>query len=139
MDISEMDYTIYPYTVGREDCKVLPRSFETLADAEAYLAEQDKGALERGEFYIDGPEQDNATSNRTAGSVCVNPIVAGPTPADPAEPNSECTPIESQTTRGAWTREIEELCRALDSQERAHRPSTDVLNASNKRPHRGRQ
>ena len=60
MGINEIDHTICPYTVGREDCKVLPRSFETLAEAEAYLAEQDKGALERGEFYLDGPEQDKA-------------------------------------------------------------------------------
>ena len=45
MGINEIDHTICPYTVGREDCKVLPRSFETLAEAEAYLAEQDKGAL----------------------------------------------------------------------------------------------
>ena len=58
MGINEIDHTIHPYTVGREDCKVLPRSFKTLAEAEAYLAEQDKGALERGEFYLDGPEQD---------------------------------------------------------------------------------
>jgi hypothetical protein len=57
MGIDEIDHTIHPYTVGREDCKVLPRSFKTLAEAEAYLAEQDKGALERGEFYLDGPEQ----------------------------------------------------------------------------------
>ena len=42
MGINEIDHTIYPYTVGREDCKVLPRSFKTLADAKAYLAEQDK-------------------------------------------------------------------------------------------------
>ena len=56
MGINEIDYTICPYTVGREDCKVLPRSFKTLAEAEAYVAEQDKGALERNEFYLDGPE-----------------------------------------------------------------------------------
>ena len=60
MGMNEIDHTIYPYTVGREDCKVLPRSFRTLAEAEAYLAEQDKSALERGEFYLDGPEQDKA-------------------------------------------------------------------------------
>ncbi len=57
MGINEMDQTIHPYTVGREDCKVLPRSFKTLAEAEAYLTQQDKGALERGEFYLDGPEE----------------------------------------------------------------------------------
>ncbi len=56
MGINEIDHTIYPYTVGRDDCRVLPRSFKTLADAEAYLAEQDGGALERSEFYLDGPE-----------------------------------------------------------------------------------
>ncbi|HVS56410.1 MAG TPA: hypothetical protein VHJ55_09155 [Casimicrobiaceae bacterium] len=56
MGINEIDHTIYPYTVGRDDCRVLPRSFKTLADAEEYLAEQDEGALERGEFYLDGPE-----------------------------------------------------------------------------------
>ena len=60
MGINEIDHTVHPYTVGREDCKVFPRSFKTLAEAEAYLAEQDKGALERGEFYLDGPEQDKA-------------------------------------------------------------------------------
>jgi hypothetical protein len=55
MGINEIDHTIYPYTVGREDCRVLPRSFKTLAEAEAYLAEQDEGA-QRGKFYLDGPE-----------------------------------------------------------------------------------
>ena len=47
MGINEIDYTIHPYTVGREDCKVLPRSFKTLAEAEAYLAQQDKAASAR--------------------------------------------------------------------------------------------
>ena len=56
MGINEIDHTVHPYTVGREDCKVFPRSFKTLAEGEAYLAEQDKGALERGEFYLDGPD-----------------------------------------------------------------------------------
>jgi hypothetical protein len=64
MGINEIDYTIHPYMVGREDCTVLPRSFKTLAEAKAYLVEQDKGALERGEFYLDGPEQDEAASAR---------------------------------------------------------------------------
>jgi len=54
----------------------------------------------------------------------VNPktIVAAAPVAKLAEVDSECTPIpiESQVTRGAWTREIEELCRALDAQQRAH-------------------
>jgi hypothetical protein len=63
MGINEIDHTIYPYTVGREDCRVLPRSFKTLADAEAYLAEQDEGALERGEFYLDGPEPNKFSEN----------------------------------------------------------------------------
>jgi hypothetical protein len=67
MGINEIDYTIYPYTVGREDCKVLPRSFKTLADAEAYLAEQDEGAQERGEFYLDGPENWVNPSQELAG------------------------------------------------------------------------
>ncbi len=66
MGINEIDYTIHPYTVGREDCKVLPRSFKTLAEAETYLAEQDTGALERGEFYLDGPEQDEAAFARAS-------------------------------------------------------------------------
>ena len=73
MGINEIDHTIYPYTVGREDCKVLPRSFKTLADAKAYLAEQDKGALARGEFYLDGPEQDKAAFDADAGAVEVTP------------------------------------------------------------------
>ena len=67
MGINEIDHTIYPYTVGREDCKILPRSFKTLAEAEAYLAEQDKSAL--GEFYLDGPEQDKVAFDRTVGGV----------------------------------------------------------------------
>ena len=116
MGVNELDDTICLYTVGREDCKVLPRSFKTLAEAEAYLAKQENGALERGEFYLDGPEQDNAASNCIAGGVCVNPIAAVPTAADSVEVDSECTPIESQTTRGAWTRQIGELCRALEGE-----------------------
>ena len=68
MGINEMDHTICPYTVGRDDCKVLPRSFKTLAEAEAYLAEQEKDALDRGKFYLDGPEQNNAAFNRTHGA-----------------------------------------------------------------------
>jgi hypothetical protein len=65
MGINEMDHTICPYTVGRDDCKVLPRSFKTLAEAEAYLAEQDKDARERGKFYLDGPDESKAAFNRT--------------------------------------------------------------------------
>ena len=117
MGINEIEHTIYPYTVGREDCKDLPRSFETLAEAEAYLAEQDKGALERGEFYLDGPEKDKVAFD--AGHLSMNPktTVSAPAAAEPAEVDSECTPIpiESQVTRGAWTRDIEELCRALEA------------------------
>src|SRR5215472_13212897 len=116
MGINELDDTICLYTVGRDDCKVLPRSFKTLAEAEAYLAKQDKGALERGEFYLDGPEQDSAISNAIAGGVCMNPSAAVPTATDPVEVDSECMPIKSPTTRGAWTRQIEELCRVLEAQ-----------------------
>jgi hypothetical protein len=118
MGINEIDYTIYPYTVGREDCKVLPRSFETLAEAEAYLAEQDKGALERGEFYLDGPEENKAAFD--AGHLSMSPktTVPAPTAAQPAKVDSECspTPIESRVVRGVWTRDIEALCRALEAQ-----------------------
>jgi len=61
MGINEIDQTICPYTVGREDCRVLPRSFKTLVDAKAYLAKQDPRALERGEYYLDGPELDGCS------------------------------------------------------------------------------
>jgi hypothetical protein len=124
MSINEIDHTIDPYTVGREDCKVLPRSFKTLAEAEAYLAGQDKAALEHGEFYLDGPEQDNAASNFCE-TLIVNPKTIVAAAADPAEVDSECTPIpiKSQVTHGAWAREIEELCRALEAQQTAHCPS----------------
>ena len=62
MGINEIDHTtVYPYTVGREDCKALPRSFKTLADAQAYLARQGETAGERDEFYIDGPELEPAS------------------------------------------------------------------------------
>ena len=93
MGINEIDHTIYPYTVGREDCKVLPRSFETLAEAEAYLAEQDTRALERGQFYLDGPEQDTAAFD--AGHLSMNPkaTVYAPAAVVPAEVDFECTPI----------------------------------------------
>ena len=64
------------------------------------------------------------------GTLIVNtkPIVAAPAAAELAEVDSECTPIpiESQVTRGAWTREIEELCRALEAQQRAHFPRIDA-------------
>ena len=60
----------------------------------------------------------------------VNPktIVAAPAAAELAEVDSECTPIpiESKVTRGAWTREIEELCRALEAQQKAHLPRIDA-------------
>jgi hypothetical protein len=71
MGLNEIDHTIYPYMVGREDCKALPRSFKTLAEAEAYLAAQDKVALERGEFYLDGPEQDRLAFDHPARAVCI--------------------------------------------------------------------
>jgi hypothetical protein len=55
-------------------------------------------------------------------------MVAASAAAELAEVDSECTPIpiESQVTRGAWTREIEELCRALEAQQRAHFPKIDA-------------
>jgi len=60
----------------------------------------------------------------------VNPkiIVAAPAATELAEVDSECAPIpiESQVTRGAWTREIEELCRALEAQQKAHFSSIDA-------------
>jgi hypothetical protein len=117
MGIDEIDLTIYPYTVGREDCRVLPRSFKTLAEAKAYLAKQDKHAVKHGEFYLDGPEQDNAASN-ACGSLASDPEVM--VPASPVtergEPDSGCTPmpIQPQATPGGWKREIEELCRVLE-------------------------
>ena len=64
------------------------------------------------------------------GTLIVNPktIVAAPAAAELAEVDSQCTPIpiEAPVTRGAWTREIEELCRALEAQQRAHFPSIDA-------------
>src|SRR5205085_1718624 len=63
------------------------------------------------------------------GTLMVNPktTVAAPAAAELAGVDSECTPmpIESQMTRGAWTREIDELCRALEAQRRTHFPSTE--------------
>lgn len=119
MGIDEIDLTIYPYTVGREDCRILPRSFKTLAEAEAYLAAQDSGALEHGEFYLDGPEQDSTPSN-SLGKPIANPktIVAAPAATDPAQVDSERTriPIKSKRTHGTWTRDVEELCRALEEE-----------------------
>ena len=129
MGINEIDLTIYPYTVGREDCRVLPRSFKTLAEAEAYLAEQDKGALQHGEFYLDGPEQYNTPPNSretpiakpktlVAVSVAADLGVAAPAAAAPSEVDSERTriPIRSKRTHGTWTRDVEELCRALEEE-----------------------
>ena len=64
------------------------------------------------------------------GTLIVNPktIVAAPAAVELAEVDSECTPMpmESQVTRGAWTREIEELCRALEAKQREHYPSIDA-------------
>lgn len=119
MGTDEMNLTVYPYTVGRADCRVLPRSFKTLAEAKAYLAKQDKAALQHGEFYLDGPDQDNTVSNFCAApTASPKPIVTPPTAAESAQViDSKCTgtPPRSQGTRGAWTRAIEELCRALEA------------------------
>ena len=66
----------------------------------------------------------------SCGTLIVDPktIVAAPAAAELAEVDSERTPIPiaSQVTRGAWTREIEELCRALEAQQRAHFPRIDA-------------
>ena len=92
---------------------------KTLAEAEAYLAEQDKGALERDEFYLDGPEEDKAPFD--AGGLSMNPktVVAAPTAAELAKVDSKCSPIplKSPAVRGVWTRDIEALCRALEAQQ----------------------
>jgi hypothetical protein len=63
------------------------------AEAEAYLAEQDKGALERGEFYLDGPEEDKAAFD--TGQLSMNPqtSAAAPTATELARVDSECSPI----------------------------------------------
>ena len=55
-------------------------------------------------------------------------IVAAPTDAELAKVDSECSPvpIESPVAHGAWTRDIEALCRALAAQQRAHFPSLDA-------------
>jgi hypothetical protein len=57
----------------------------------------------------------------------VNPKTTVAAAAELAEVDSECTPIpiQSQVTHGAWTREIEELCRALEAQ-RAHLPRIEA-------------
>ena len=64
------------------------------------------------------------------GALIVNPktVVAAPAAVELAEVDSKCTPtpVESQVTRGAWTREIEELCRALEAQQRARFPRIDA-------------
>ena len=117
MGIDEIDLVIYPYTVGREDCRALPRSFKTLAEAEAYLAEQDKGAPQHGEFYLDGPEQDS-TPSTSPGTPLTNhkTIVAAPAAAtDPnkVHPKRTRIPIRPKPRRDTWTREVEELCRSL--------------------------
>jgi len=60
----------------------------------------------------------------------VNPktVVAAPAAVELAEVDSKCTPtpVESQVTRGAWTREIEELCRALEAQQKVRSPNIDA-------------
>jgi|SRR5215831_19007862 len=117
MGINEIDLTIYPYTVGRQDCKVLPRSFKTQAEAEAYLANQD--AREQGEFYLDGPEQDDtASSSCSIRTPDPKVIVTSPPAAERGAADSDCTPMEikPQMKGGVWKREIEELCRALEAE-----------------------
>jgi hypothetical protein len=58
-------------------------------------------------------------------------IVAVSTAAELAQVNGERSPIpspvptESPVARGAWTRDIEALCRALEAQRRAHFPPID--------------
>jgi len=99
--------------IGRECCDAtLSRSWSKSTTT------QDKGAAERGEFYLDGPEKDEVAFD--TGHLSMNPRTTASTPAaaDPTEVDSECTPmpIESQLTRGAWTRAIDELCRALETQ-----------------------
>jgi hypothetical protein len=57
-------------------------------------------------------------------------VTAAPMADGVAELDSGCTPVitASPVARGAWTRDIEALCRALDAQQRAHFPSTDDAN-----------
>ena len=122
MGINEMDFSIYPYTVGREDCRVLPRSFKTLREAEAYLATQDKDAREHGEFYLDGPEQDNVAANAGETLASDPKVIRTASAVGRGDAHSGCTsmPIASPVTRGAWKREIEELCRALETEDGEH-------------------
>jgi hypothetical protein len=44
------------------------------------------------------------------------------------EVDTECSPtqIESPAAHGVWTRDVEALCRALDTQQRAHFRSIDA-------------
>jgi len=124
MGINDKNLTIYPYTVGREDCKVLPRSFKTLAEAETCLAEQNKGARDQGEFYLDGPEQDNiavpSDSCQTVASDHPRVVVTASPVAKRGEAHSECIPLptEFRLRPGSWRREIEELCRALEAHDK---------------------
>ena len=118
MGINELDLTIYPYTVGREDCTVLPRSFKTLAEAEAYLAQQTKGAQHR-EFYLDGPERDSTLPN-SPGTPCANPgtVVAAPAAANPGEvqPGRVPIPFKSKLAGITLSQDVEELCRSLEEE-----------------------
>ena len=49
-------------------------------------------------------------------------IEAAPLAAGPTDTGSESssTPTGSEVAFGVWTRDIQELCRALDAQQRAH-------------------
>jgi hypothetical protein len=118
MGIDELDLTIYPYTVGREDCTVLPRSFKTLAEAEAYLAQQTKDAQHR-EFYLDGPERDGTLPN-ASGTPCANPetVVAAPASADSGEvqPGRARIPFKSKRSGITLSQDVEELCRSLEEE-----------------------
>ena len=49
MGNNEIDHTIYPYTVGREDCKVLPRPFKDASQSRSISRGTGRGALQRGE------------------------------------------------------------------------------------------
>jgi hypothetical protein len=51
-------------------------------------------------------------------------IVAASPTAEPVEVDAAWSPmqVESPVARGAWSRDIEALCRALEAQQRAHFP-----------------
>ena len=54
--------------------------------------------------------------------------VAESTGAELAEVDTESSPIqiESPVAHGVWTRDVEALCRALETQQRAHFRSNDA-------------